>query len=284
MKETIARLKGTTARRLRKPLFTIPAVIALGSGGGRILARVKAPDGCLRVAVNSSQRDLALIEDKVDLAILAGDGRGSGMDPAKGLEDALNALDFIPEVIETKCRELGFDTPDLIPVIATLGHGFATGAIGGVLPVLKRVFPEAVLMPFTVTPFLFEEEGPLGRTHEALSALCKDFTCFVLSNETTAARTGIKYGELGIEAVYDAINSHIERVVSVLLDALPASEGIVQSLDRADLGKIITGELATICVTQAPLAADITVDKIKAAESVESLELTLASVKAAKAS
>ena len=54
---------------IRRKLFDAPVVLAFGSGAGKILSRMPLSGEYYKVAVNSSARDLALIENRVDVVL-----------------------------------------------------------------------------------------------------------------------------------------------------------------------------------------------------------------------
>jgi len=262
-------------RRVRKPpLFSMPVVFSLGSGGGRILSGIDVPKTCWRVSVNSSQRDLDLIVEKVDLTVPCGDGSGSQMNPSRGREDVQEVLDILVEVVNTSCEVFDFDMPDLIPVIASFGHGFGSGSLEPVLSSLRKEFPRTVLMPFVVTPFRAEGSGVIRRAMKCLESVCRKFTCFPASNEVVARNLRVDLRKLPITTVFNSVNRDITKTLSLFFDCLTAREKIVQSLDRSDLFKIVDGELGTISLGRFRRAEDITVSKLKVVEKGEWLRTT----------
>jgi len=268
----LKRLRERVKRVRKPPLFSIPTVFALGSGGGRILAGVEVPETCWRIAVNSSQRDLDLIADNVNLTVPCGDGSGSQMNPRRGRQDVEEVLDFLVEAVNYSCEAFDFDIPDLIPVIATFGHGFGSGALEPVLRKLKKSFPRSVLMPFVVTPFKAEGSGIMRRAFNSLESVSKRFTCFPASNEVMSRNLKIDVKSLAISRVYNEINAEIQKTLSILFGSLTVREGVIQSFDRSDLFKIVDGELGTISMGRFKRAEDITIAKLKRVERREWLD------------
>src|SRR4030066_1905479 len=114
---------------IRKKLFNAPVVLAFGSGAGKILSKMPLSSEFYKVAVNSSERDLSMIESKVDLLIRCGSGMGSGMSPEQGRKDLDGKLSHLFGRIDEVRKETKVKDIDLIPLIATLGHGFGTGSL-----------------------------------------------------------------------------------------------------------------------------------------------------------
>jgi len=75
-KESLRKLKAKLRFRTQ-PLFRMPLHFYLGSGGGRIGARINTKNyGAWKVAINSSENDLKQIRRKVDLTIVCGNKGG----------------------------------------------------------------------------------------------------------------------------------------------------------------------------------------------------------------
>jgi len=252
-------------RRIRIPLFAIPCIFSFGSGAGNILKELSI-DGMWKIAVNSSQRDLDMIEKQVDLTIPCGDGSGSGMDPKRGRRDVLDVVDDLPMVVDEACAEFGHKEPDIIFTIHSLGHGFGSGSLPIVLRSFKAAFKDAVLIPFCVTPFLFEGEPVMLRASDALRKAIKVTTLFPISNEYVVSQVGIDPTALPISDVYDTINKQILLNISSLINALTAREGVLQSFDRADLRKLVSGELGTIASYRCRSASAVEAETIDEVE------------------
>jgi len=246
-KSALSKLRKKVWRR-RQPLFRIPVVFSLGSGGGRILSNIDTDlYGAWKVAVNNSERDLALLGDAVDLKVCCGDGSGSGMDMEKGLSDFLQISDFLVEVVDVGCKDRRFEEPDVIPIIATLGHGFGGGSAPECAKILQEEFPHSIIMAWVITPFYFEGKHVGDRAKESMKNFKdKGIPIIPISNTVAAKRLSLEASNLPLMKVFNAINLRISDIMNSLFIALSAEEGIVESLDRNDLRRIWQPECLTI--------------------------------------
>lgn len=254
----------------KKPHFNMNVIYALGSGAGNILAKLDLPPQCLKVAINSNLRDLMAIHKDVDIIIPCGSGRGSGMDPEQGKKDFMEVMDYLPMISELVSEMAGIKQPDIIPVIATPGHGFGSGSALPACDVLRRSFPNSILMPILTSPFKLEGERVIERAWKTFKELCEnDFTILPISNEIVAQRLGIKTEHLPLTRVYEDINSKISNILSTLVSALSATEGIISSFDVSDLRRIYKGNIAIITYAEFPRGEAINLQEIKRAEGEE---------------
>jgi cell division GTPase FtsZ len=236
-------------------LFNSPVIISLGSGGGRILSKSSVPKDVHKIALNSSNKDLSLIGNKIDVSICCGSGMGSGMSPEQGRKDLEGKLGQLFSVVDDFLKEGKVKEVDLIPVVATSGHGFGSGALPLALEALKSKFKDAILLPFVVCPFTFEGQSVVERSYRSLQAACKISTCIVISNQVVGGMHG------DISASYKRINHSIGKAVSVILKALSVKDAVV-SLDKSDLTKILKGDLASIRHTELRSAEDLSIKTI----------------------
>ncbi|MCX8204763.1 MAG: hypothetical protein N3H31_03845 [Candidatus Nezhaarchaeota archaeon] len=245
------------------PLLNVPIIFGLGSGGGRVLARLSVPKvGAIKVAINSSARDLKQIEGSVDLVVPCGDLGGSGMEPEKGREDYLEVAGMVPRLVEEACRVYGCTEPDVIVTVASLGHGFGSGSLPEHLRVIKESFPKAIQLVFAVTPFHFEGWDPLVRAFNSLKVAIKHATVFPLSNHIASLKLGGDLHKVGLDDVYSIINSRIAETLSTLFDAFTALEGVKMGMDRSDLRNIMRGELGAVGVAKYSSASNLTVERV----------------------
>lgn len=242
---------------IKKKLFNAPFILSFGSGAGKILSQIPSSNSYYKIAINSSERDLSLIDGDVDQIIRCGNGNGSGMDPTKGEKDykeksktVLKTLDDVLE--ETKTKEV-----DFIPVIASLGHGFGSGSFATALSELKNKFSNSIIFPFVVTPFTWEGFSVIERAFTSLKEATKINTCFVISNE----EVGSIYKDIG--SSYNKINVLIGNLVSNIIKSLSATDGILQTIDKADMSKFVSGDLATIRYINLDSAKDLSISVIQ---------------------
>jgi len=263
LSETIFKRFRERIRAEVKHLFTIPIIFSLGSGGGRILSNINVSKiGAVKVAINSSIRDLRQIEERVDLPVPCGNGGGSGMRPEKGREDYLEVAESIPYMIEKACEVYGCEEPDLIVTIASVGHGFGSGSLPEHVKVVKENFPNAVQLVFTVTPFYFEGDAPLVRAYRSLREAVKHTTVFPLSNQIASLKMSIDPQKIRLTDVYHVVNSRIAEILNTLFEALTASEGVRMGMDKSDLRNMMQGEIGAIGMARYYSLAGITVDKV----------------------
>ncbi|RLF13315.1 MAG: hypothetical protein DRJ97_08345 [Thermoprotei archaeon] len=246
-----------------KHLLTIPIIFSLGSGAGRVLAKINVSKiGAIKVAMNSSKRDLIQIDEEVDVPILCGDGGGSGMRPEKGREDYLEVAEGVPFIIEKACEAYGCDEPDVIVTIASVGHGFGSGSLPEHVKVVKESYPNAAQLVFVITPFYFEGETPLVRAYTSLKEAVKHTTVFPLSNQIASLKLGIDPQRIKLDDVLYVINARIAEVLDALFESLTASEGVRMGMDRSDLKNMMQGELGAIGMVKYPSLAGLTVDRV----------------------
>ena len=250
-------------RREVSHLLTIPVIFSLGSGAGRVLAGVDVSRiGAVKVAINSSIRDLKQIEGQVDLSIPCGDLGGSGMNPEKGREDYLEVVDVIPHIVEKACEAYGCEDPDVVVTIASVGHGFGSGSLPEHVKAVKSSYPNTVHIVFAVTPFHFEGEGPMIRAYTSLKEAVKHITVFPLSNHIASLKLNVDPRKVKLSDVFNAINSHVVEVLNSLFDALTATEGIRMGMDRSDLMNMIQGEVGAIGMAKYQSLSGLTADKV----------------------
>ena len=241
---------------IRKQLFNAPFIISLGSGAGKILSNIPLSDKYYKIAVNSSSKDLEMIESKVD-AILSCGGNGSGMSPEQGSKDMKASLKKLKHLLGEVLEETKTTSVDVIPVIISLGHGFGSGSSYLALDALKEEYKDSLIIPFVVTPFTWEGEGVIKRAYESLKDLTELTTCVIISNE----EVGNLYKHIG--SSYDRINIMLGEVISDFLQAMSATDGIIQTVDKSDLRKMLSGELATMRYAKLRNANEVTVRMIK---------------------
>jgi cell division GTPase FtsZ len=243
--------------RIKQKLFNAPLVLSFGSGAGKILSKVSLSDECYKVAVNSSERDLSMIENKVDVVVCCGSGRGSAMEPEQGRKDLSTRLSALFSRIDEIRKETKAKDIDLLPVIFSLGHGFGSGSLELALSSLQARYKNTLLLPFVITPFTWEGVAVIRRAYEALSKGCKINTCFVISNEQVGA------GCKDISASYDKINSHIGNLVSIVVKAFSAADGLLQTVDKSDLTSFLSGDLATVRHLRMKSADDLGIETLR---------------------
>lgn len=244
-------------------LLTIPVIFSLGSGGGRILAKINVSKiGAVKIAINSSKRDLMQIESQIDVPVPCGDLGGSGMRPEKGREDYLEVADGIPYMVEKACKLYGCEDPDVIVTIASLGHGFGSGSLPEHVKVIKENFPNTVQLVFAVTPFYFEGEAPLIRAYNSLKETVKHVTVFPISNQIASLKLGVDPQRIRLNDVYYVVNSRIAETLDTLFEALTASQGVRMGMDRSDLRNMMQGEIGAIGMAKYPTLANLTADRL----------------------
>jgi cell division GTPase FtsZ len=242
-----------------QPLFRIPVIFGLGSGGGRILSQVRTSAfGAQRVAINNSERDLALLR-RVDEKLCVGEDRsGSGMDLEKGRMDFLHDEQRLVKIVSEQCKKKKLTEPDIIPIIASLGHGFGSAALPEATRLLKQSFPSAVLFAFAITPFDFQGEGIKDRARESLRRCRKgSITTTPISNQAACEKIGLDPKTLPLVKLYGRINDDLSELLTALFEALTAKGGVVESLDRNDLRRIWTGVSSLIMMARYPTISAI---------------------------
>ena len=145
-REVVERLKKAIRERRAegRPFFNMNVVFGLGSGGCNILASLGLPEHVIKVGINSNIRDLVSVGDRLDLTIPCGEGRGSGMMPEKGREDFMQVAEYVPTIIQEVCSASNVDEPDVVSVIATLGHGFGSGSVLPCCDMIRRNYPNSI--------------------------------------------------------------------------------------------------------------------------------------------
>ena len=242
---------------IKKKLFNAPFVLSLGSGAGKILSEVPLSDKYYKVAINSSSKDLQLIESKVDITLKCGDGKGSGMSPIKGYEDMRLGMRDLGKVIQEIKDETKTDEIDLIPLIISLGHGFGTGSSEAILETFEKTYKDTIILPFVITPFTWEGADVVKRAYTKLEKLTEFCTCIIISNE----EVGKIYSDIG--SSYDRINAVVGELISDFIEAMSATDGIIQTVDKSDFAKLFTGRIATLRGLRFKSADEITLKNIK---------------------
>ena len=233
----LKRAKRKPRKQRKQPLFRTPVIISLGSGAGRILSHIKTES--TKIAVNNSERDLRILRG-VNRRLVVGDNHGgSGMNVDKGRADFNSGATKLVQLIQRASDDQGYKEIDLLPIIATLGHGFGSGSLPEALKVLRSRFPKSVLMAVAITPFHHQGVAIRERAMSALR-LCKQENMAVtpISNQIAADRLNIEPQKLSYNDTYVSINEAITSLLSSLINAMSAEEGVVESIDRNDLKRI----------------------------------------------
>ncbi len=239
---------------IKKKLFNAPFIISLGSGAGKILSSISSSDEYYKIAINSSEKDLKMIKSRVDEIITVGAGTGSGMSPTQGLDDIQNSIQKVYRQIDLICEEMSVEEIDLIPVIATVGHGFGSGSLPFILERFSHKYPTAILLPFVITPFSWEGKQVIDRAFNALSTASFWSTSIVISNE--------EVGE-DISTGYSKVNTLLSNLIQYTIHALTAETGILQTVDKNDFSKFLQGQLATMRYMKLDSANKLSVDLIQ---------------------
>jgi len=240
---------------IKKKLFNAPFVISLGSGAGKILSNIASSDLYYKIAVNSSDKDLHMIKNKVDEIIVCGNGNGSGMDPQRGQEDIHKRIKYIFKLIDSVCEETGTEEIDLIPIIATIGHGFGSGSLPEVISSFKKKYYNSLIIPFVIAPFTWEGRAVVERAYTSLQAL--EVTPIVVSNE----EVGTIFTDVGTS--YDKINVLLGNLIQAIIQALTATDGVLQTVDKNDFEKFLQGDIATMRYMKLKSADELSVDIIQ---------------------
>jgi cell division GTPase FtsZ len=241
---------------IKNKLFNAPVILSFGSGAGKIISQLNVPN-VYKIAVNSSERDLMMIDKKVDSVVVCGKGNGSGMNPDQGKADFSGKIRQVNKEIEDAIEESKARDIDLIPCIFSLGHGFGSGSSASAVEFLKEKYKNAIILPFVVTPFSWEGKSVIDRAYNALYKVTQISTSFVISNE----EVGSQYKDIGIG--YDRINDLIGDAVSTIIKSFSATEGIIQTIDKNDFSRFFTGDIATIRHMKIKSAKDLKFSDIK---------------------
>jgi cell division GTPase FtsZ len=180
------------------------------------------------------------------------------MDVEKGRNDFILGATRVVQEIRKAAERRHFKEIDLIAVIATLGHGFASGAYPEAMKLLRSEFPDTIIMSFAVTPFHFQGPEIRNRALEALK-ICKREGVAVtpISNQVAGQKLGTDPRKLGYMEAYTKINEQISRLLSSLFSAMCAEDGVVESLDRNDLKRIWQPESVLIGQATYPIPTAI---------------------------
>jgi cell division GTPase FtsZ len=242
---------------IKKKLFNAPVILSFGSGAGKILSNIETPLNTYKIAINSSARDLQMINNVVDEIVACGSGNGSGMDPSQGKEDINSSISKVFKTIDDAIFESKGSDIDMLPIIASLGHGFGSGSTAYAIEKLTKRYKSSIIVPVVITPFTWEGESAVKRAYEALKEIVQLTPCFIISNE----EVGNQYKDIG--ASYDKINTLIGDALTVLLRAFSATDGILQTIDKNDFKRFFANDLATIRHMKIKSAKDLKFEDIK---------------------
>ena len=200
-----------------------------GIGGGGINAVSEMENQNMTnvelTAINTDAQSLSnsSVSNKLQIGEGLTEGLGSGADPRIGLKAAIESQDDIINLI-------GNDT-DIIFLVAGLGGGTGTGALGHIGEIAKK---QNILTIAVVTiPFRFEGQV---RKKQALKAIENvkskvDSTIIIDSNKLTEI-----YGNLGFKAGFSKLNKTISDLTTGFIQMLvPSSNNITRVVDLRDL-------------------------------------------------
>lgn len=222
-----------------------------------------------RIAVNNSERDLALLGRTVEERICVGDDRaGSGMDMAKGKQDFLQSSGEVLNAVKGAIKKRKFTEPDIIPVAISLGHGFGSGSGPEALKMLKGEFPNSVILAWVITPFEFQGKEIRERAYKSIrECIANKSTITPISNQVAAQKLGLNQESMSLSHLYSSINREISGIMTNLFSAFTAVDGVVESMDRNDLRKIWTGDSVLISMVTYPTASSIGTNSLKDSEA-----------------
>lgn len=207
---------------------------------------------------------MALLGNTVNSTVCVGaDHSGSGMDAEKGRKDFLADASRLVDVLGKIYKE---EPPDVIPIVATLGHGFASGSFPECLSLVKGNYPDAVVLAWAITPFTFQGNDVRNRSLDSIrNCVHLGHTVTPLSNQIAYERLGLNT-TMSVNKLYEYINTEITNVLASTFSSLTTDEGVIESMDRNDLKKIWTGECSLIGVAQYPDLSNISEQSLKDAE------------------
>jgi len=215
--------------------FRIPFIIGAGSGSGNILAKLTTD--VVKIAINSSWRDLDLLPEEI-VKVRAGQGFGSGMDPRKGEEDYLkNGRDALKEKIRRVLEMVGLDwkSVSLIPVIVSAGHGFGSGSGPKIVEDLKKWFPDIPIIAFVTHPFEWEGAEVRYKAWRCGEAIAKKTGTVIIDNEYVRSVIG---REQPVTLILNRANQYISKMIDTFLK-IATSRTILSSIDMTDLRRVV---------------------------------------------
>lgn len=121
-------------------------VLGSGNFGGQI-ASLAVENGFPAIAINASDQDLKLLDERV-IKFIVGDGKGTGKSADYAREFLLQHLSFVKdEVFEEFVMQ-----NDVIVVAASAGGGFGANTAPVLTQILAEMYPEKLFVTLTVYP------------------------------------------------------------------------------------------------------------------------------------
>lgn len=209
-------------------------IIGLGNAGNQVADLAAETAGIEGIAINSSEKDLANVENVATLKI--GDAKGAG-------KDRDEAKKFIKERIRDFIADDSivafFMDKDVIFVVTSIDGGTGSGSTPVFLSVMEKTFPDVKFILVPIYPSLVQSPAALQNSIEFLQEVNTNIpnaTCLSFNND--------KFSSLSSDQMIKNVNEAIVEAIKVIRMDYNYSTPF-DSIDEKDLEKIITmpGEL-----------------------------------------
>lgn len=121
-------------------------VLGSGNFGGQI-ASLSTENGFSAVAINASEQDLLLLDERV-IPFIVGDGKGTGKNGEYAKEFMLQHLVLLKDESFVKF----ISSNDVIIMAASAGGGFGSNTIPVLTQILTEMYPEKLFIPLCTYP------------------------------------------------------------------------------------------------------------------------------------
>ena len=216
-------------------------LLGLGNAGGQVAALAAATAGFDAVALNTSEKDLKTVEDRIP-ALVLGDEKGAGKDRATSKEflrarihDVLSSEEIL-NLVEDK---------DVVFLITSTGGGSGSGATPALQNVLTHKFPGIRFIIIHILPMLEESLAEQQNSIEFLTEQMRDDEISYLSYDNGSKN--------GTETKTEAMNKINHRIVEDLKVLRMDYQALTPyaSMDEKDMmrilntpGRIVVGHVA----------------------------------------
>lgn len=176
------------------------SVIGIGNAGNQVAALAKE-NGFEAVALNSSESDLATVEDKVG-TIVIGDKRGAGKDRkiAKGY-----IAKAAKQIIETETVKDLVENKDICVIVSSTGGGTGSGMSPILQNILSQYFPNTHFIIAGILPTIGESLATQHNTFAYLEDMLKSEPTYLLyDNSKVEAATPVEMlGKVNAQIIAD---------------------------------------------------------------------------------
>lgn len=210
------------------------SIIGIGNAGSQVAEKAAQMSICPAMAINSSEKDLSQVSDKV-LKFMISDKEGFSQGAGKNRSLAKKYLkDSIIKLLSTESVKNFISSNDVVFIVSSSAGGTGSGTAPLMCSILSSTFVDTKFIMVGITPVYNETLSSQVNTLDYLNEL---YT--VLNNQTYMLYDNDKYSSLPSYQMMDAVNTEIIRDIEVIrcTHNIPTP---YESIDEEDMSRLIS--------------------------------------------